>query len=158
MLNDYIMLTKSYLKNYASYQQELQSIDRGILERKIELQSEPIKIATYGHTTREGSGELNSTEHAATNRLRLRQEIQVLECDKSILSGHIERMKEAVSTLSEEATELVKMIYIEQRSYKVASEKLHCSERWCKERTNRAIRDIAVCLFGEKVKNNIIFV
>ena len=59
--NDYVKLTKDYLRNYPYYKQAVENMTDDIEEIKVRLADESPKTPSYGLETGGGHSELNAT-------------------------------------------------------------------------------------------------
>lgn len=156
--NDYLKLTKDYLKNFAYYRQAINSISEDIEDIRKQLATESIKAPAYGSDTSGGFNELNGIERAAENRIRLTKVSEELQENCRVLERQMKKVTAAINTLPEDERQAVQMYYMDRMTYGVISEKLHLSERSCKRRISKATRSIAFMLFGLTANRNVFFV
>ncbi len=158
MLNDYMRLTKSYLKSYVYYQQALENIAQGIKEKEMELNSEPVKITNYGKDMGGVPSELNSTELAADRRILLEREKTAMLQDFKRLKNHVAKLNKAISLLPEDERQAIELYYVQRVRYDSMAKTLYCSERWCKAKVNKGLRSISLMLFGIKAYDTVSFI
>lgn len=157
MLNDYIKLTKDYLKNYVYYQQAIKNLEADINDRELELKSESVKIANYSAEA-SGESELNSTERAADSRIVLEKEKASMIKDLERVRKQLTKIDEAIGLLPTDEQEAVKMFYVDRLNYRAMSDRNHFSERWCKKKVNAGTKAIAFMIFGTRAEENVLFV
>lgn len=155
--NDYLQLTKDYLRNYTVYQRAVSVITENISDLQAELSNESVKIASYGHSGGGGHSELNGVERAAAKRIRLNDTLQDLESRRKSLCRHLKNLNAAVAVLPEEDRAAVKMYYSDKINYRSLGELIHMSERTCRRRISKATRRIATVLFGMAAMQNVLF-
>lgn len=156
--NDYLKLTKDYLKNFAYYRQAITSISEDIEDIHRQLATESIKAPAYGSDTSGGFSELNGTERAAEKRIRLSKVSEELEENCRVLKRQMKKVTAAIATLPEEEQEAIRMYYMDHLNYYAMSERLHLSERSCKRRVSKATHNIALMLFGLTAQRDVFFV
>lgn len=156
--NDYLKLTKEYLKNFAYYQQAISSISEDIEDIRRQLATESIKAPAYGSDPGGGFNELNGTERAADKRIRLTKVSEELQENCRVLERQMKKVTAAINTLPEDERQAVQMYYMDCMTYGVISEKLHLSERSCKRLISKATRSIAFMLFGLTANRNVFFI
>ena len=71
--NDYVKLTRDYLKNYSCYMDYVEKAFARCDEIDLELADESIKTTTYG-LEQGGGSELTPVERAASRRMKLKSE------------------------------------------------------------------------------------
>ena len=156
--NDYLKLTKEYLKNFAYYRQAISSISEDIEDIRRQLATESIKAPAYGSDTGGGFNELNGIERAAENRIRLTRVSEELQENCRVLQRQMKKVTAAIETLPEDERQAIQMYYMDRMNYGTMSEKLHLSERSCKRRISKATRSIAFMLFGLATQRDVFFV
>ena len=156
--NDYLKLTKDYLKNFAFYRQAITSISEDIEDIQRQLATESIKAPAYGSDTAGGFNELNGTERAAENRIRLTRVSKELQENCRVLKRQMNKVTAAIDTLPVEEQEAIRLYYMERLNYYAMSERLHLSERSCKRRVSHATHNIALMLFGLTARRDVFFV
>ncbi len=73
----------------------------------------------------------------------------LLEKRIKITEGKIERIDRAIGALNETERQIITERYIEGRQWWEIAYKVRFNESWCKELRHRAVRKIAIGLFGE---------
>ncbi len=156
--NDYITLTKNYLREYMS----LKSAERNLLETidgiDLELQDVSVKAAAYGAEQAGGVKELTDTEQAAAKRLYLSRRRWELVQYWRRTSNFCKRMSLALDALSPEERQMVDLYYFDRISYLEMSCITHTSERSCRRQIQQITSRLAVILFGPFAKEQIMFV
>lgn len=156
--NDYLVLTRNYLRKYPQLQQTMKNLLEVIDEIDLELQDESIKTASYGPEAGGSAPELNGTEQAASNRLQLDQRRRELIVYWRRVSGLCRRLAAALGDLPEKDRQCIELYFFQRCTYEQMARMLYSSERTCRRSVQRAVMHIAVRLFGVQVEDEIIFV
>lgn len=154
--NDYLNLTREYLRKYPCYQQAVQSISEDIHDIQVRLSSESVKTPSYGDTGG-GYAELNGTEQAADRRLWLERQCEELQANRRALQVQLGKVDAAMDKLSAEDRELVQLFYFSRLSHQELSRKFFISERSSKRHVRRATDTIALMLFGLDTQRDVFF-
>lgn len=156
--NDYITLTKSYLREYTP----LKSAECNLLELidgiDLELQDVSVKAAAYGAEQAGGVKELTDTEQAAEKRLHLAHRRWELIQYWRRVSSLCKRMDTALASLSPEDKRLVQLYYFDRVGYAEISRITYTSERSCRRQIQQITSRLAVTLFGPFARDKIMFV
>ena len=155
--NDYLKLTKDYLRNYPYYKQAVKSITQDIEDIKTRLSYESPKIVAYGSDTGGGYAELNGTERAADKRICLERLCEELQENRRALQSQMEKVDTAMNKLSTEDRELVQLFYFDGLTHRALAQRAHLSERSSKRHIQKATDSIALMLFGLDTQRNIFF-
>lgn len=156
--NDYITLTKNYLREYMS----LKSAERNLLETidgiDLELQDVSVKAAAYGAEQAGGVKELTDTEQAAEKRLYLAHRRWELIQYWRRVSSLCKRIDTALTSLPPEERQLIQLYYFGRVGYTEISRIMHSSERSCRRQVQQVTTQVASMLFGPFAKEQVMFV
>lgn len=156
--NDYITLTKSYLREYTP----LKSAECNLLELidgiDLELQDVSVKAAAYGAEQAGGVKELTDTEQAAEKRLHLAHRRWELIQYWRRVSSLCKRIDTALTSLPPEERQLIQLYYFDRVGYTEISRIMHSSERSCRRRVQQVTTQVASMLFGPFAKEQVMFV
>lgn len=155
--NDYARLTKDYLQNISYYRVAIVNMTDGIREMEESLRDVSPKIASYEQTAG-GASVLNIVEAESERRL-----LKIAECKEQLhelhkLKRQVEKIERGIASLPEEEKQAVTLFYIRKLTYKDMAEHLKWSERTCRRRVSAGTKNIALMLFGERAKRQILFV
>lgn len=155
--NDYIKLTKNYLRNIGYYQIAVANMTDDIKEMEESLRDVPTKIASYEQNPG-GNSELNGVEAETERRQkeRLRYEEQTQELHK--LQRQVQKLERCIDNLPKEEKEAICLFYVHKLSYGDMMDSLHISHSTCRRRITNGTRAVAIMLFGDKADRQIQFV
>lgn len=147
--DDYIKLTRQYLKQYNQLKIAVQNLDDEIQAQETLLESESIPSVRYGDDSISGgSGELNVTEAAADRRIKAEKRIERMRQEKNELERILRKIDRALDGVSELDCELIRGHYINGESWQILGDRHFCSEKWARDRGGRALREVAYMVFG----------
>ena len=133
--NDYIKLTRQYLKKYNQLKIAVQNLDDEIHAQEMLLESESIPSAHYGDDAVSGGrGELNVTEAAADRRIKAEKRIERMRQEKNELERILRKVDRALDGVSELDCDLVRGHYINGESWQTLGDRHFCSEKWERQR------------------------
>lgn len=155
--NDYLRLTRAYLKNLSVYKQAVENLQQEERDMRAQLKGVSIKTVRFD-SVGGGSGELTATEQAADLRLLLSKRVSDCRLEYLTLKNQCMRIELALKALPPEEKEAVELVYHQHFSYTAMADKLFLSERTCRRRLNQAVQKVAVMLFGIKAEQNVLFV
>ena len=149
--NDYISMTRRYLK---SYNQFLVTVEN--LKEEIKAQEHALSqyldvsagISKYGGEPGGGTPELNNIESAAARHEAITARINQMKMDVESVERKIRQVDKAIDGLHGDDRRLIEGYYKDQLSWKELSIELFMTEKWARERANKAIREMAVMIFG----------
>lgn len=151
--DDYIKLTRQYLKKYNQLKIAVQNIDDEIRAQETLLESESIPSVRYGDDAVSGGrGELTSTEAAAARRIKLEGNIATMRMRRDEMSRTIRAIDRALESLNDEDVELIEGRYIRGLSWMEIAERMNYTEKWAREKGGKVLRDVALMLFGVVVR------
>lgn len=154
--NDFIRLTKSYLRELDYYRQSVAILREKHDELSTKLKIIGAKIPAYAETV---SGHSELTQVEAESEKRIEQEKALMRCteDLTSLEKHIRRIEMCIDTLDDNEQEALKLYYRDKMTYSQLAMRLLWSERTCMRRVKEATKHIALMLFGEKSKESVLF-
>ena len=150
--NDYVGMTRRYLKSYNQLQITVKNLDEEIEAQKNMLQDEAVAISRYGDEPGGGSSELNATESAASRRIMIENRIVDMECDKAEIERVLRKIDRALEGLSDGDRDLVHGHFIDGYSWQQLGNKTYCSEKWARDKGNKALKEVAFMVFGVCVR------
>ncbi|WP_027406178.1 hypothetical protein [Anaerovibrio sp. RM50] len=153
--NDYVSLTKRYLKNYNQFKVSVENMKEDIrsLEESIEKSlNVSAPIAKYGDEPSGGTGELNSVERAADQLVQMKNRLCVIKTDMNELSKRILKIDRALSGLKKRDAEIINERYFYGCSWEQIGDKHCCTAKWARDCGGEAVKQIAFMMFGMKVK------
>ena len=156
-INEYNKLIRQSLKSFNFYSTALENIENRITELKKELETVKIKTTNYGERTSRG-GEGSEVERLAEKRAAKQAEIDILELDHARLAGYLKRLNNALAALPKNDFDLIKSVYIEQKSREAICQMLFCSERSLHYSLRRIEGELALMLYGLKARERVLFV
>ena len=152
--NDYVILTKRYLKNYRLFKVSVKNLTsdlnyiRNVIAKDIDLAA---TIGKYGDKMSSGSNGITQTEAAFEQRQELLNKAQSIENNIHELWRIIVKIEKALDGLKEEDAEIVRDYYILGQNWDAVGEMHGYSESWVKKKGNKAVKAVALMIFGLKV-------
>ena len=153
--NDYISITRRWLKEYNTFKATVANMDADIKAQEellTKAQDLGAPIANYDAMPRGGSAELNAVESAAQDRIRRQQAIYRERLNRDEIQRIIDRIDRAMLTLEEEDQDVLREYYLDKNSWVHIGQKYHYSERWAREKGGKALRTVAFVIFGVKAR------
>ena len=145
---DCIKETKRILGQYNKMKVAVQNLAEEIEARTAALQGESVAIARYGDEPTGGTAELTATEAAAARRMMAAQEIAEMKERKQDMERTLRAVDRALSCLSANDERLVRGRYINGYAWWQVAREAGYTEKWARDRGGRALRDVALMLFG----------
>ena len=152
LANDYIGVTKSYLRNYNLYTEYLNNARHTLADIDKQLASESIKTSRYGNEPSGGYSELNGIEMSATRRMELEQEREDLCKEMYSVERVISCINRSIPKLTEDKQKLIRGFYFAKKSYIELTMDYHVSKEWCRNLLRQAESELAIMVFGMKAK------
>jgi len=149
---DYIRETKRLLRSYNKMKVAALNLTEEIEAMERLLADEGIASVRYGDDTTGGRGELTATEAAAARRIRIAGRIASMRVRKEELRATLQAIDRALSSLDEVETAAVRGHYIEGATWNDIALRLSYTEKWTKERGWKALRDVALMIFGVQMR------
>lgn len=156
--NDYVSLTRNYLKNYTYYAQYINNVYESVKDIDRQLADESIKTMDYTGNTRGGTKELTAVESAASRRILLEEEKRKLLSDALFVEAVVSRVSNTLLRLNPEEQGLLRGFYFDRLGYQAIARKYAYTERWCRVLIRRAESKMALMLFGPKATDPINFI
>jgi len=151
--NDYVVLTKQYLKNYNHFKAatELMGNEIKAIEQEMALDVNP-PISKYGDEPAGGYRELNTIEAAADRHIRMQSKIAALREDMQSTRRVLDKVDGALQGLDWRVRLMVLDHYLNSMTWEEVGDKYHYSGKRAGEIGRNAIRDVALMLFGIKAQ------
>ena len=149
---DCIKETKRILGRYNKMKVAVQNLAEEIEARTAALQGESVAIARYGDEPTGGTAELTATEAAAERRMRVAADIEEMEQRKQDMERTLRAVDRALSCLSAEDERLVRGRYIDGYAWRQVAREAGYTEKWARDKGGRALRDVALMVFGVSEK------
>lgn len=153
--NDYYQLTKRYLRNLNKFKTALSNLEskaNNLAETMEGYEDVAAPIATYGESTHGVHRPLNGIEAAAERHIELKDDWHYLNADRKQLETIIQNVENAVAALPAEDQDIIKDYVVNGLNILVVAEKYHYSDRTIRNRTKKAIFDVALMIFGIKAQ------
>lgn len=154
--NDYLQLTRKYLRNYSIYLEAVENLTRRLRDIEVELGTVSISSPVFDEGG--GKGELTSVERAADRRIERRDQYNELFEQRKRLRRQIQTTRNAIDALPKEEQEALKLFFFENKNHEAISRVLHWSLRTSQRRVNDAVRKVALMIFGEEATQAVAFV
>ena len=142
--NDYIAITRRWLKDYNLFKVTIKNMNKNIEAQQ--------QILEYGDSPKGGGAELNAVEMAADDRIKRQQDIYEAMMNRDDIQRHIDRLDSAIDSLEDEDREVLQEHYLEGDSWEHIGHNRHYSEQWARKKGGKALRQVAFILFGLKAK------
>ncbi len=110
--NDYVGMTKRYLKSYNQLRITAKNLDEDIEASQAMLQDESVAISRYGGEMGGGSGELNAVESAANRRMKIQADIVEMQRNKTEIERVLRKVDRALEGLGDADRDLVQGHFI----------------------------------------------
>lgn len=149
--NDYVMLTKWYLRRYEQLKYTAESMRRQAEEIREELAIEDAAapIAKYGGQMGGGSSELNAVESDVAHRIHKEEQADTYDIKAVRIENRISLVNHAYASLDDDAKTLVRGYYFEGKRWQDLAYDLHISEDWARKSGAKAVRKMAAIIFGQ---------
>ena len=146
---DYIRETKRLLMNYNKMKVAALNLTEEIGALEAALPDVQIGSVRYGEDgVQGGRGELTSTEAAAARRMRMEGRVAGMRERRDELERIMRRIDGALASLDEVERTLIRARYMDGVTWLQAALCVSYTERWAKVRGRKALRDVALMLFG----------
>lgn len=155
--NDYLKLTKDYLREYETYKAAVKAITQAVCDLRRGLAGQTIKTVRYDDVPGGGGAGPNSVEQAAENRIHDEDRLTALEQELGRLKTQVQRIGFALAALGGEEMTIVEMFYFQRLGYAVMATRIHASERTCRRRVHDVTQKIALLIFGIRTKERVMF-
>lgn len=151
--NEYISMTRSRLRNYNNFLVSIQNKTEDIAyeERMLdECADMAAPVSKYGGGIGGGAPELTPVERAADKRIKRTARLSELRRDKDEMMRIVSKIDYSVGNLKDEEAEIIREYYFNGKSWETIGYEHSMSERWAREKGNRAIKELALMMFGLK--------
>lgn len=154
--NDYLQLTRKYLRNYSIYQEAVENLTSRLRDIEVELGTVSLSSPVFDGSG--GKGELTSVEREADRRIERRDQYEELFRERAQLRRQLQKVKNALDALPEEECDAIRLFFFENKNYDAITRLRHWSTATCKRRINGAVRKVALMLFGQQAAQVVAFV
>ena len=146
---DCIAEVKRLLKEAPMMAVTVQNLTDEIAELEALLADESIAAARYGvDAIGGGAGELTATEAAAARRVKMERRIIDLRHRIAAIERKQRAIDRAVNALQDDEREIIRA-RMAGLSWEMVACKLNYSVKWSQKKNDKAIKAIAVMMFGE---------
>ena len=149
---DCIKETKRILGQCNKMKVAVQNLTEEIEARNATLQGESVAIARYGDEPMGGTSELTATEAAAERRMRATADIAAMEQRKRDMERTLRAVDRALACLSADDERLVRGRYVDGYAWWQVAREAGYTEKWARDKGGRALRDVALMVFGVSEK------
>lgn len=150
---DYIRETKRLLQNYAKMKVAVTNLTEEIEAQEMILRDESISSVQYGDDRIcGGTRELTITEAAVARRIKSEEHITDMRIRRDEMERTIRAIDRALESLDDADVELLRGRYMRGQSWVEIAEALSYTEKWVRDKGGKALRDVALMLFGVIVK------
>ena len=148
--NDYVNLTRGYLKSYAELERMRDYWQKDTQEKAQELNGVSVAIARYGDNPGGGTGELSPTERAAAKRLLQKKELAARHHDIQEIERLHKDISNCLMAMHEDDARILKAHYIDGQSWYDLADEEGYSYSAIRQKGKRALHSLAKYLFGLK--------
>lgn len=146
---DYIRETKRLLQNYNKMKVAALNLTEEIKAQENLLRDESIASVRYGEDgVQSGRGEFTTVEAAAVRRLRIVEHVEDMRRRLDEITATMRAVDNALELLDEVEKEVIRARYMDGMTWAEAARHVSYTERWAKVRGRKALRDVALMLFG----------
>ena len=149
---DCIKETKRILGQYNKMKVAVQNLTEEIAARTAALKGESVAIARYGDEPMGGTAEMTATEAAAARRMRAAADIEEMQERKKEIERTLRAVDRALACLSAEDEQLVRGRYVDGYAWWQVAREAGYTEKWARDKGGRALRDVALMMFGVSVR------
>ena len=146
--NDYENTVREYLRNYNYFKIMIANLEEDKTDQLNLLSQCSVSIAKYGDSTGGGSSELNQTEAAASQRMKIEENIRRIELNINELNTVINKIERALSAVGSLEKTAISMYYFERKSWEDVGLEIDCTGKTARAKANRAIQDMTFMIFG----------
>lgn len=146
--NDYENTVREYLRNYNYFRIMIANLEEDKADQLNLLSQCSVAIAQYGDSTGGGSSELNQTEAAASQRMKIEENIRHINLNISELNTVINKIKRALSAVGTIEKKVIEMYFFEKKSWEEVGIQVDCTGKTARNKANRAIQDMTFMIFG----------
>lgn len=149
--SDYIEATRGYLKRYNQFKVTIANLEDDIdaLEHAIE-EDTAAPISKYGDQPGGGTPELNTVELAAARHAKMEEAIHKDKESIKNIEHILRKVDRAINELKPDDQFLIKGHFLQHRSWGELSAEKYFTEKWARERSRKAIKQMAFMIFGNR--------
>ena len=148
--NDYIVLTREYLRRYKQLLKMRETWLAEIKELDAELATVHIASSKYGTEPPTGEPELNATEASADKRLRISEQKQRRLKDCQEIERLTSKIQAGLDAMPEDVSSILTSHYIDRVQWDTIAYNRGYSYQGIRKRGSRGIKHLAEYLFGLK--------
>lgn len=153
--NDYVITVRRWLKNYNRFGITIENLRDDIKQKQKEIEHDVnAPISHYGNAPAGGKADLNTVESSASRHVAIRKEIDDTLSAIAEIELVMRKIDRAVSGLNDIDKRLITGHYIESASWEQLGDEMHYSEKWARERAGKAVKKMAIMIFGPKAAGN----
>ena len=149
--NDYVNTTRGWLKRYNQFVVTAENMrDEIAANKKIMEADVSAPCAKYGDEPGGGTSELNTVEAAASRHEYLNQRIAEAQSTIDEIERILRTINRTIDGLPKDDGKLIRDHYIDRKSWRDISNEVYLTEKWARDRGNKAIKEMAKMIFGIK--------
>lgn len=153
--NDYVITVRRWLKNYNRFGITIENLRDDIEQKQKEIEHDVnAPVSHYGNAPVGGKAELNVVESSASRHIAMRKEIDDTLSAIADIELVMRKIDRAISGLTDIDKRLVEGHYIKYESWEKLGSEMFYSEKWARERAGKAVKEMAVMIFGPKAAGN----
>ena len=148
--NDYVAKVKRWLKAYNMFTITIENLQENIADKERELDYDVNAPVSRYDDVAGGKSELTTLQRAADPHKHIRQEIEDMKQSIFEIQASIRKIDRALDGLSETDRRLIEGHYFQGMAWEKLGSELFYSEKWARERAGKAVREMAIMIFGPK--------
>jgi hypothetical protein len=147
--NDYAKKVRTYLDQYNLFQTAIKNLQEEAAAQQARLSDYKLSITKYGDEPIVSGGlQVSQTENAVEQRIKIEEKIKRINLDIASLECIVNKLDRAIDGLPSEEHDLIVGYFLEGRTWQMIAQKLYISEKWAREKSGKAIKEIAFMMFG----------
>lgn len=148
--NDYVATVKRWLKAYNMFTITIENLQENIADKERELDYDVNAPVSRYDVVAGGKSELTTVERAADRHMHIRQEIEDMKQSILDIQSSMRKVDRALEGLGETDRHLVEGHFLQGISWEQLGDEMHYSEKWARERAGKAVKEMAIMIFGPK--------
>lgn len=153
--NDYVITVRRWLKNYNRFGITIENLRDDIKQKQKEMEHDVnAPVSHYGNAPAGGKAELNTVESSASRHIAIQKEIDDTLSAIADIELVMRKIDRAISGLNDTDRRLIEGHYIQSLSWEHLGNEMFYSEKWARERAGKAVKEMAVMIFGPKASGN----
>ena len=152
--NDYTLTVKRWLKSYNRFSITIENLQENIADKERELDHDVNAPVSRYDAVAGGTSELNTVERAADRHMHIRQEIEDMKQSILDIQSSMRKVDRALEGLGETERHLVEGHFLQGMSWEQLGDEMYYSEKWARERAGKAVKEMAIMIFGPKAAGN----